>query len=165
MVDELVERVLSDPDNDLAEIVRSFQQCDESYQSLDRHVLGVSDGSPVPPELVEAACAAALALARHWTRQSSALAEPGIWISKPFVLIDDPWLAGERNAPPPHVYLWLALDEKSPEPYRPEGAPRSSSGIPAVDALLGGGERLQRIEGEPEGPGAWVIEIFDGDSR
>jgi hypothetical protein len=162
---DLVQSVLADRDNDLAEIVRVFKAAGERCWHIDRHVIGATEAQQPGPDLVPAACAAAIALARHWFQARILLQGSGVIMSAPTVVIDDQWLAGAPMAPPPHVYICLATDRMFLATVRHgEALPRTSSGITLVDTLLTAQEMLSRLEGEPEGDGgAWFIDLLESD--
>lgn len=161
MMTDLVQRVLADPDNELAAIMRAFKASEDACWHIDRHVIGVSESQRPGSDLVSTACVAALALARQWLRQRGPLQESGVAISTPFVVIDDEWLAGAPAAPPPHVYVCLTKNKDSLAPLRhDEAIPRASSGNAIIDSLLTGQERLSRLDGTFEGePGGWIVTL------
>jgi hypothetical protein len=102
-------------DNDLADHVRAFRISGDSVWYIDRHVLGPDDGVAAP-EVRAAACAAAVALAARWITARNGLVGADLLITKPYVIVDDPWLLGKSNAPPPHVIVCIARDRQSLEP-------------------------------------------------
>jgi hypothetical protein len=158
---ELVAQVLADPDNDLEAIARAFRASGQACWHIDRHVIaGAPDARPPDVELRGAACKAALALAGKWLAQRRAQHGAGLLISEPYAIIDDEWLSGEIDAPPPHVYLCLARDPLSLHPVRHELLGLTeASGNRIIDSLLTGRERLFRIEGAFDGePGAWILD-------
>jgi hypothetical protein len=158
---EIIERVLAE--NLLEDTVEHFLSTDDEWTYCDRHVLDPVGLSAPDEQLVGAACEAALALGRAWNRDRARYASRDVRISRPYVIVDDDWLGRMENAPPPHVYIWLAR-EHAPMEQR-EGEPstrRDRSGHPAIDALLTSDERLHRIEGPEEGePGCWIIHLPD----
>lgn len=156
-------RILDDPENDLADIARAFSVSGETCWHVDRHVLGVSDALLAGAESPVSACMVAVALARRWLEAASALRDSGLLVSRPFVVIDDEWIASFPGATPPHVYVCIARDEASFRPvHHDETTPRASSGCAILDSQLTERERLSRLCGGIEGePGAWIVEVLD----
>ena len=105
MEDGLLSEVLEQ--NALADTVDAFVASGDPCWFVDRHVLGPSIEKP-GAELVSATCAAAVELARRWLKEVQAFRSAGLFISQPFVTIDDEWLDRVANSPPPHVYVVLA---------------------------------------------------------
>jgi len=160
MATDLIEQVLEDPDNDLGAIADEFRASGESCWHIDRHVITeISEGAQPDAHLLLTACRAALALARKWLEQSSAVRDPGLFVSEIIVILDDAWVTGVIEAPPPHVYICLARDQASFKPVqRRQILQCKSSGNRIVDSLLTGHERIFRSEGAFEGePGAWIL--------
>jgi hypothetical protein len=154
----LIDRVMTDPDNDLVEIARAFAASGKPSWHVDRHVLdplteGVSD------ETRREACAVALALARRWLEQAATVRSSGLLVSNPVAIVDETWLAGRRGAPPPHVYVCVALDPASFVPVTPDGTELDGpSGNPIIDSLAHGGERIVRSTGaDADHGGAWMF--------
>jgi hypothetical protein len=155
-------RGLDDPENDLVGIARAFSASGEACWHVDRHVLGVSDALLAGADSPIAACIVAVALARRWLEAASAIRDSGVLVSRPFVVIDDGWIASSLGATPPHVYICIAREETSFGPVNhDEAMPRASSGCAILDSQLTERESLSRIEGATEGePGAWIVEIL-----
>jgi len=156
---------LDDPANDLTRLVRAFMHSGDSCWHIDRHVIDfVGERVAATPSEIREACEAAVALAARWAEQSGALRGPDFLISAPVALIDDEWLAGRENAPPPHVYLCLARDADSFRPVsRQTRVSVEASGNPIVDSLPRGDVALSRVDGMFEDlPGAWVVGPFTG---
>jgi hypothetical protein len=106
--DALAARVLAE--NDFAETADAFVASGAPCWTIDRHV--VDPGiDPIDEPFVAATCHAARALAREWDRRRAPYLERGLLVSRPSVIIDDEWLAGARNAPPPHVLVTFARDK------------------------------------------------------
>jgi hypothetical protein len=154
---------LGDPANDLTHLVLAFMNSDDSGWHIDRHVIDVvrERGRATPSEIREA-CEAAVALAARWAERSIALRGPDCLISAPVALIDDEWLEGRENAPPPHVYLCLARDADSFQPvWRAARLNVDTSGNAIVDSLPRGDVTLSRVDGMfADRPGAWVLGPF-----
>jgi hypothetical protein len=163
MTTEPAGRVLEDPKNDLAEIVRAFKASGEACWHVDRHVFEASEAQQAQADFLIGACMVAVALARKWLEEASALRGAWLLISRPFAIIDDEWIAGVPGAAPPHAYVCLARDESAFEPvHHDEATPHASSGNPVLDSQLTARERLLRLEGALEGePGAWIVELLD----
>lgn len=155
-----VARVLAK--NDLANEVQDFILANETVRYIDRHVLDVDE--PASATLRAVACEAAVALAKTWLNARRTLARTDVLISVPYAIVDDSWILGAENAPPPHVVLCLARDEVSLRPanYNLAATPRSSSGLSIVDSLVREGARLKRLDSDPELPedgGCWILEV------
>ncbi|PVE23637.1 hypothetical protein DC522_14385 [Microvirga sp. KLBC 81] len=156
----LVDRVLQDPDNDLIQMVCAFQETPDAVWHIDRHVLDPTEPVIVDPAFLLSACAAGLSLLRKWSSQRAVLADQGIVISEPYLIIDDEWLAAEPKAPPPHVYICItAGEEELSVGHEPDH--RNKLVFPApVAELLTENETFYRISGVFEDePGAWLIKI------
>jgi hypothetical protein len=146
--------------NELEDDVRHFRSSDKDAWYVDRHVLGV--GSYGSAEIHEAACVAAVELAKRWLEDRARLIAPDLLISKPVVIIDDDWIKGDPDSAPPHVWICMAKDADAFSPMDPtDGSVRmTSSGQPMVDAVLGAGLQLWRADSDdPELGGCWFIEL------
>jgi hypothetical protein len=156
----LVARVLQDPENDLADILRAFQDSDDSVWHIDRHVLNVDEGFAAEFEARLGACAAGLGLMRRWGWVVSAKSASDLIVSTPYLVIDDEWLEGRRHAPSPHVYICLSKGEEGLA-VEHEADHGTSMTLPSpVADLLMEGEAFYRISGPfDDQPGAWLIRI------
>ena len=153
----ILENVLQDPQNDLVRFARAFRRSGESVWHVDRHVLDVVQPSSAR-EVRLAACAAGLGLLRKWSVQASAERRAGIKVSEPYLIVDDGWLEGQPDAPPPHIYICLCAGEEDlsveHEPARWHGHVFPSS----LAALLAEDEAYCRVDGAFESePGAWLV--------
>jgi hypothetical protein len=162
--ESLVRKVVNDTDNNLAEIVRDFQSSNERVWYIDRHVLDVAEAEQLHSEVLIAACEAAVALARSWFATRRNLAQCGVLISKPYVIIDDEWLRGERHTAPPHVLICLARDRASFAPVDYRGATTVAAPNDAIGGLIAGRERILRRVSQSrilEEAGEWIIDLDD----
>jgi hypothetical protein len=155
----LIRIVQGNPENDLAKLVKSFRESDDPVWHFDRHVLDVLECVVLRPELVTAACVAGLSLLHQWCNQRSAMAEDGMVISEPYLIIDDDWLETAPNAPPPHVYICLAKGQN--ESVEHELHPDQPTLPLSLSQLLTADETYGRIGGafEDEPSTAWLIKV------
>jgi hypothetical protein len=161
--DAISERVSRDPENDLAAIRHGFQESGESVWHIDRHVLDPMEAEGVDAGGRAAACAAGLALLRRWSSQRLSESSSGIFISEPYLVVDDGWIEGAPDAAPPHVYICLAVDEDSFMPVQHgDAAGHPVEPPPLIGALLSGSEAVYRASGAFEDePGAWLIKLAE----
>lgn len=157
----LAERVLQDPENDLADILRAFRSSGDRVWHIDRHVLDVNEAMAPDPDTRVGACAAGLGLLRKWYGEIPAEGSSDLFVSKPYLIIDDEWLeGGSPHAPPPHVYICLSRDGGAMAVEHEQDRVRSIELSGSVTELLAEGETFYRISGAFEDePGAWVIKI------
>lgn len=147
-------------ENELVDEVRHFRSSDEDAWYIDRHVLDV--GSYGSAEIHEAACVAAVELAKKWLEDRARLSAADLVISKPFVIIDDDWVRCDPEAAPPHVWICMAKNADAFSPMDPtEGTVRmTTSSQPMVDAVLREGLKLWRADSDdPELGGCWFLEL------
>lgn len=126
-----MQRVLSDPDNDLREMVEAFVSRGEPIWYIDRHVFfDVPDDAELAEE-------AAVELARLWATRRTELADRSdVSVSKPYAIVDDDWLAGDRETAPPHVYIVLARPGEVPSTGHEAAPPHEgATGNPTLDRL------------------------------
>lgn len=147
--------------NSLVEIADYLDENpEEQVYYADRHALGTADW--FAPEVRGPACEAALALAYAWRCDRDSLRARGYLVSVPVTFIDDEWLDGCENPPPPHVWICVA---RTSEAYADLpavlGEPRERSGRPEIDALLRDGIALLRAEpdelADEDERGQWVL--------
>ncbi len=162
-INAISERVSRDPENDLAAILRGFQESGEPVWHIDRHVLDPTETGGVDAGFRAAACEAGLTLLRRWSSQRLNEAGSGIFISEPYLVVDDGWIEGALDAVPPHVYICLAVDEDSFRPVQPwDEAGHAVEPSPLIGALLSGSETVYRASGAFEDePGAWLIKLAE----
>lgn len=93
---------------------------------VDRHVLGVIEAvmNLGSVRVRRDAVRAAIELACRWRDERLAIAAT---VSSPVVMVEDEWIRGELDAPPPHVYICVAA--------RPEDCAPASYGLGATAAL------------------------------
>lgn len=159
----LVERVTSDPENDLRAMVDRFEHSNDSVWHIDRHVLASDGEGAADWSLRDAACVAAVALARMWLGARLRLPGSVVLVSVPRAIIDDEWLSCAAKAAPPHVYVCLTRDPRlCAEAVSGEATAVTSSGIRVLDALHAADVRLLRVGPALEAePGGWYIEFIE----
>lgn len=108
--------------NRLVETVDYLRNSSDLVYYADRHV----EDLPFPDWLPTVACEAGLALLRAWHEDSLALAEQGFAFAGPVLVVDESWLQGLENPPPPHVLLYIAKMGATFE-GRPDASKRSQS--------------------------------------
>lgn len=91
---------------------------------LDRHVLDGTVAMIGSVRVRRDAVRAAIELACRWRDERLAIAAT---VSSPVVMVEDEWIRGELDAPPPHVYICVAA--------RPEDCAPASYGLGATAAL------------------------------
>jgi hypothetical protein len=105
-------------ENSLFEVVQYFLQIEDDTYHLDRHL--VDSPSDVPKKVrdqKDSIYIAAFDLCMKWAIDAKIYS--GLTFSVPFVVVDDSWIKGEKNAPPPHVRLCISkskapLDDSVP---------------------------------------------------
>jgi hypothetical protein len=156
----LTDRVLQNPENDLADTLRAFRESSDSVWHIDRHVLDVDEASVASSEERISACIAGFGLLRKWHEDVSAEGPPDLIVSKPYLIIDDEWLEGEPHASSLHVYICLSKGEEGLA-VEHEADHVKGMVLPSLVAeMLDEGEAFYRIRGAFEDePGAWLIRV------
>lgn len=98
-IDSYIRNVLEE--NRLEKLLDKFRASLNLVCYVDRHVekLPCADW----PQAV--ACEAGLALLRAWHADSLVFADQGFVFVGPILVVDESWLEGKENPPPPHVML------------------------------------------------------------
>jgi hypothetical protein len=162
--EDWIKAVLSD--NQLAQVAEDFKVTGEPCWHLDRHVIDTFLRLPVLSDasIAVAGCLAGIALLRAWEEERKRVLSTRVLISSPVLIIDDEWIKQESNAPPPHVYVCLAMMEKNLEPVdHPRCAWNEIEKFPIGEvrrhsAFLHG----CRVEGSADSGrlGAWFIRLL-----
>ena len=145
-------------ENRLEDTIAHFLTSSDEQYHADRHV------SPPPLELSAfSACEAGLALLQQWTADAANVHKSGLSPSTPILMIDDEWLSGADNAPPPHVLLSLFKSRSDSEDQPIAGVRVAHDSSPFKEILCGPFAhtvvyRLEPNEDFPES-GAWVIQF------
>jgi hypothetical protein len=155
--------VLGDADNDLKALVSRSEVAKDDVQHVNRHVW-----DPVEPfpsisdmDVVSAFCRVGFALLRRWTERWGDVRAQGFLVSRPFLVIGDDWLSGEKYAASPRLYVCIAKSEQAYSPLEhAEARPVEATGCEQLDRFLSDDMLVRRLEGKYEDePKAWVFEL------
>ncbi len=142
--------------NSLQGIVRYLLEASDPTYYADRHIAEPPQGWGL-----EAACSAGLALLREWTKDAASLGPTGLVASKPILIIDQEWLADHPDAPPPHVLVTLAKDDRDLPTDQLNATPSSKADCPCGKLLIGDFENITVLKIEPsterESLGGWLF--------
>ncbi len=165
--EELKRRVLEE--NDLMDTVNSFLKDDDQVYYADRHALEYAgydyDPYALDPETIKLGVKLGLDLLRHWSQQRKSVTS--LFVSEPYLAIDEEWLLGLPNPAPPYLYICLAKTEDAFAPNPVIGSPERSLALDGDIDLSG--TAVLYVEGyddpdEEEVFGAWHIRI-DGEDQ
>jgi len=144
--------------NSLEETALHFLQTSAPAYHADRHVAEPPQGLGM-----EAACSAGLALLVDWSREAAALERLGLVASKPLLLVDQEWLDGLADAPPPHVLVTLARCSSDLPPEELNAKRVSQSACPLESLLIGDVENATVLKidasDERESLGGWLFRL------
>ena len=145
--------------NDLRRIVNDFAVSPELCWHIDRHVMEVTERVPdlSDASYTVAGCSAGVALLREWTQQVRTLQGEGTALSSPFLVIDDDWISGRDNAPPPHVYVCMAKNVAHLSPVEHPREPFNQIASFPLGGVVASDLYGWRLQDAPDG--AWILRV------
>lgn len=166
--EKLKQRMLAE--NDLMDTVNPFLKDDDQVYYADRHALEWSghdyDPDALDPATIKLGVMLGLDLLKYWSEKRKLLTS--LYVSEPFLVIDEEWLLGRKNPAPPSVKICLAKTEEAFDPTPFEGDPDKKLSFDKDIDLTG--TKVVFVEGyddpeEEEIFGAWLVRAGDEDPK
>jgi hypothetical protein len=144
-------------ENSLLEVVEHFRQAGEDRYYLDRHIVDSLDDFPENlRDQKDLILFGAFELCNKWATEAKANSE--FFFSEPFVIVDDSWVKGEHNAPPPHIQLCISKSPLELDDLFPITGSPSHCDIDGLNEIAKDkGFFCFRVSGDADSDGAWIF--------